>query len=209
MKNEDLVSKKKLIQEIEKLGTIQWEDDERVLLIPKDAVLLAISSPFNSLSPDELANIVGRDSWVLKELKRALEKWELKIRNWLPYRSEHKECESIIDLISNLESQAPISDLAKKIKKNEEKARAWDELYKAIQGIRLHTKDEIVKARQLGDLLNGERRRSRREALGEAIDHFKFKRANTTANTQYWRKLDSYIKVFEELLKEQPNEQET
>jgi len=121
MKAENLVNKKKLLAIIEKIGRAPWEMGEGVeKLIPLDAVMLAIESPAQAVSPAELAGILPNSrqaslkgkAWVLEGLKIWLRIWE---NSW-----NHKDAQlggrtilnMAIEEIKILESQAPVSELA-------------------------------------------------------------------------------------------------
>jgi hypothetical protein len=74
-----------------------------------------------NLSRAELAEIVGGDSWVLKELEKFLEG---KVDSHLV---------GIKNVIRQLRSQAPVSDIGKEIEENEKRARAWKKLYADVK----------------------------------------------------------------------------
>lgn len=83
---------------------------------------------FKSVSPAELAGILKGDSWVLEEFKKKLR------RHIYHYTNEEKISEKglraglsiALEHIEGLESQVPVSELAKQAKEDRRKAEAWD-----------------------------------------------------------------------------------
>lgn len=79
MKAENLVNKEKLLAIIEKIGKAPWKKGEGVeKLIPLGAVMLAIESPAQAVSPAELAKQGEEDrrkAEILKKLGRWLKEY--------------------------------------------------------------------------------------------------------------------------------------
>lgn len=142
MKVDNLVNKEKLLAIIEKIGRAPWEKGEGMeKLIPYDAVMLAIESPAQTVSPAELAEILPEirqaslkgDSWVLEGLKKSL----IYRANGKPYTDSelsnagyNEAIGSVEATIEALESQAPVSKLDKQAEKDGVKADLWDKLIK-------------------------------------------------------------------------------
>ena len=86
-----------------------------------------------SLSPAELAEIMGGAMWVVEELKKRIAKDKAEAQDHPEYVEIISTYIFVETMIADLESQAPVSEIEKEIRENRRKAQAWKALRAWLQ----------------------------------------------------------------------------